>query len=241
MVIFTVYKPEENLDYLDDWLLHHTNIGVTHFYMYDNGGGNGNWGIQKEKTDINYSKSGFKHRYGVGEAREKQIDIFKKYNVTHKLWQPKDYNGNILYRWNHAVVDFNQNVNTGLCAFIDIDEFIIKNEEFKVSRLNGIQYKAMHYYKSLRDCHERCILQQMDTKCILDLSSLPTFPRMVDDEFDMHFTFLTLPETTNYYNHYNYSKYRHRKFQKYNTDISVFEKTSFNKMFVYENNSRLML
>lgn len=234
MYIFTVYKPEENLDYINDWLNHHTNIGIKHFYLYDNGGGSGNWGILKEKTNINYSKSGFKHRYSVEEAREKQKDIFKKYSVTHILWNPKDVHGNILYRWNHAVNHFRENVKTGLCAFIDIDEFIIKKEEFRACRLKGIQYKSMHYYKSVYDCHERCIVPQMDTKCIIDLKNLPKMNTLSDREFDMHFKFLNLPLSESHYNHYNYSKYRHRKFQKYNSNLNNYEKISYNNLFVYE-------
>lgn len=223
-MIHTVYKPEENLDYLDDWFNHHTRIGVTHFYMYDNGGGSGGWcqlNKLNEKIDPAYNKAGFADKYSLGEARERQVDIFKKYNVTHIIWDNKDESGNIKCDQNRSFADFSNQVKSGLCAFIDLDEYIIKKEDFRVSRLQGYNYKSMFYFKSAHDCHERCVYVSPNaraSKCILDMADFPDLPYSTVERPFVHFEEINLPKSESHFNHYNWSKFRQRKF---NRDIDI--------------------
>ena len=244
MIIQTVYKPEETVDHLDDWLNHHTKIGVTHFYMYDNAGSTG--GIVSSMFDIpsNISKSGFKHKYSGKEARDKQTEIFAKYNVTHIVWDTKDDNGNIQYNWNGAFKDFLQRVESGLCAFIDVDEFIIKRENFYESRLKGIKYKSLYEYSSVYDCYDQCIIPQKDTKCILNMSNpMVRNYTLSNNNIDsyIHFNNIDLPISKNIYNHYHYTKFRHMKYKNYYKDELIgYEKTPYKDLFVKVTNTGLI-
>jgi hypothetical protein len=213
MIIQTVYRPEENLDYLDDWLNHHTKIGVTHFYMYDNGGSRwieNNFGISKKmKMPENYVKYGIKIKYNVEEARERQKDIFKKYPVTVIKWQRKNKDGELLYAQIESVLDFAKNIKSGLCAFIDIDEFIIKNEEFKVGRMYQRKFKHRSFYKTVYDCYDHIPIntKTWTPKVILNMSQ---FPSTSSTDHNIHFDHINIPISKNVFNHYNYNRITHK-------------------------------
>lgn len=239
MIIHTVYRPEENLDYLDDWLNHHVNIGVTHFYMYDNGGGTEPRiaSFYDHNTQLIHNKHEVHYKYSVHEAREKQQDIFKKYPVTLIKWQRKNKDGIIEYRQEESILNFAKNIRTGLCAFIDVDEFIIKNEDFKVSRLQQHKYKSRFYYQSVYDCHERVPLvytQDWNTKAIIDMANFPL------DFQDIHFRNIILPETTSYFNHYNHNSISHTAYDHdHNFHYGKFKDIPFDEIFEYVENTGL--
>lgn len=244
MIVHTVYKPQENLDYLDDWLNHHTKIGVEHFYMYDNAEGNGNYGTRATKTPHGYTRDGFKFKYEIKEARDLQKEIFKKYNVTHIIWNPKNENGDILYDWNNSAIDLSKKINKGLCAFIDIDEFIIKKEDFKPSRLRPQYYHSMHYYKSVYEINKRFVNTLFDeiylTKCIVDMSN---FPNITTDRmyYDMHFREFHFEATKNYFNHYNWTKSRFDdRLANMNIKDTIYDKVEFENLFIKEKNITLI-
>jgi len=207
MVIHTVYTPEENVDYLEDWLLHHTLIGVTHFYLYDNGGAHDYphdplWYISPFTN-----KYGAEIKYTVEEARIKQQEIFKKYPVTVIPWQNRDANGKLLYNQIESVLHFKDMVKEGLCAFIDIDEFIIKTEEFKPCTMLQRKFKSRHFYNSVYDCYE---VFDTDTtnwaqKAILDMGNFPH----LDTSHNIHFGHVDLPLSKLYFNHYNHTEAAH--------------------------------
>lgn len=207
MYIQTVYRPEENVDYLQDWLTHHVAIGVTHFYLYDNGGANA-----YIDTDYyippNYTKHGVKIEYSVDEARKREQDIIKNFPVTKIMWQNKDSNGKLLYNQAEAIVHFKNLIREGLCAFIDIDEFIIKKEEFRVCRMYQRKFKSRAFYKSVYDCRETLDVDtsQWAPKVILDLANFPEFD---EQTHNIHFHHLDLPISLSYFNHYNHTKFCH--------------------------------
>lgn len=209
MIIHTVYKPEENVDYLRDWLTHHTSIGVTHFYLYDNGGANGylDWGYNIPATE---NKHGTSIKYTVEEARELEKNILKDFPVTKIMWQHRDADGKLLYNQAESIIHFSDNIKSGLCAFIDIDEFIIPQEEFRPCRMLQKKFKSRAYYKSVYDCLE---YWQVDTrewgpKVILDMANFPEFD--IRAGHDIHFRHVNLPISSTWFNHYNYTPTSHR-------------------------------
>lgn len=207
MFIHTVYRPEENLDYLQDWLTHHVAIGVEHFYLYDNGGANDYIDTDYEILP-NYTKHGVKIEYTVDEARQREQHIIKNFPVTKIMWQNKDSRGRLLYNQAEAIVHFKNLISQGLCAFIDIDEFIIKKEEFRVCRMYQRKFKSRSFYNSVYDCRETF---DIDTstwapKVILDMANFPDFDTQ---RHNIHFGHINVPVSQSYFNHYNHTKFCH--------------------------------
>lgn len=224
MFIFTVYLPEIHVDYLEEWIRYHLSIGITHFYLYDNGSstGYGNKNTQISIYDSHGDSSkkltryGFSIKYTVEEARDRESQFLKKYPVTKVFWQPVVDN-KVVYAYNQAVLDFTTNVKSGLCAFIDLDEYIVKREEFTPCRMSQRIYKDFHFYKSVFDCREMVSginLDGYNTKCILDLSK----PITLDDPSkyvnSMHFYETKLPKSKNFFNHYNFNKVHYKMLKK---------------------------
>jgi hypothetical protein len=227
MIIQTVFKAQENADYVDDWLYHHSSIGVTSFYLYDNSESNELWyGGKYHDSNIVPDSNfyGHKYRYTIEEARKKCENVFKDYNVFVIPWSPKNENGIVTYSQTEALKDFvvNQhyknNLKTNLCAFIDMDEFIIKREDFKESRMLQKRFQSREDYKRVFDCKKTIgfpdrklwLVEEYATKCIIDI------PKRYSYFFDEKFTtgphFQDLKElqlSESYYNHYNYSRNEH--------------------------------
>jgi hypothetical protein len=253
MIIHTVYKPEENIEYLKDWLIHHTLIGVTHFYLYDNGGANGylDWGYN---VPDNENKHGSSITYTLEEARELEKNIIRDFPVTKIMWQNRDSTGKLLYNQPESIMHFRNIVKSGLCAFIDIDEFVIPQEEFKPCRMFQKKFKSRAYYKSVHDCLETWPVDTSDwgPKVILDMANFPHFD--VNAGHDIHFRHINLPISKTWFNHYNYTSKSHWYFlnvQKHcpcighiaqdiirTQDISDFEK-HFNSLFIKVENTGL--
>ena len=213
MFIHTVYRPEENVDYLEDWLTHHIAIGVKHFYLYDNGGAQDIKGQGYSEDMFSYiqpntNQYGIPFKYTVEEARNIQDKIFKNFPVTVIPWQNKNDQGKLLYNHKESVLHFKSFINDGLCAFIDIDEFIIKKEEFNVCRMYQKKFKSRHYYNSVHDCFEifDITVPFWGPKVILDMANFP------ENFVDMHFRNFNLPISKSYFNHYNYNDIAHKYF-----------------------------
>ena len=233
MIIHTVYRPEDNISILEEWLQYHTDIGVEKFYMFDNGGGCGNWGMKVFNVPENYSKTFIKNKYTVEEARELQKPILEKFNVEHILWPNEQIPGvkPLGYAYNSSILHLlNEYKDTGLCAFIDIDEYIIKKEPFKECRLKQHVYERIN---NIKDSHKRVIFTVLEelhlntisqTKCILDLSKLEKdgsffHKDFINDDnenrlYDMHFRALKLENSLSHFNHYNMTKARYRKYKE---------------------------
>jgi hypothetical protein len=240
MIIHTVYRPEETLDYLDDWLNHHVKIGVTHFYMYDNGGGVESriFDFYDKNKQKHFNKHGVQYKYNVNEAIELQKDILKKYPVTVLKWQRKNKDGIIEYAQKDAILNFAKNFKSGLCAFIDVDEFIIKKESFKQCRLQQHKYKSMFYYSSVYNCHERVPLKytkNWNPKAILDMSN---FPHNFED---VHFRNIDLPESKNFFNHYNHNEISHTAYDHaHDKQYGLFKDISFENIFEHVKDTGLI-
>jgi hypothetical protein len=122
--IQTVYLPRENIRFLEEWLAYHFQLGAEYFYLYDNTG-------SRELISGNAVAVNGKNKYGMevdfrltdDEIADIEAEIFKKYPVTKVKWQPQQ-NGEIVYGQAEACDHFSDLIQSGWCAFIDMDEFL---------------------------------------------------------------------------------------------------------------------
>jgi len=204
--IQTVYLPQENVTFLEDWLKYHLSIGIDHFFMYDNTGSTFRYPDKKYETNLVYDS---KNKYGrkidmpLDQALEMEEKIFKKYPVTKTIWQPM-VNGKIGYQQMDACLDFASKVTSGLCAFIDIDEFIVKKEKFRESRILQKRYDDRWNYDTVFDCDKTFDIDTRlwASKAILDMS------RFSAGE-SIHFNNKDLPYSKSWFNHYNHNEVAH--------------------------------
>lgn len=157
LAIQTVFLARENILFLKEWLVYHIEIGVDHFYLYDNTGSVGRSGSNK---DVN--------KYGIPFAKitegmsDKDIqDILKEIQqdlpgrITYIKWTPMDKRGKIVYGQMDAIRDYVQKYgsNSDWTAFIDIDEFIFSPKGKKLKdyldeyEKKGIEDLLLHQKK----------------------------------------------------------------------------------------------
>lgn len=126
--ILTVFLPREHILFLKEWLVYHIELGIDHFYLYDNTGSVGRNGSNKEvnKYGIPYAKitEGMSDKDIQDILKEIQEDLPKQ--ITYVKWTPMDAQGRIVYDWNKALRDYIESYgsNSDWTAFIDLDEFI---------------------------------------------------------------------------------------------------------------------
>jgi hypothetical protein len=251
MYIHTVYRPEDHVDYLEEWLSYHTKIGVKHFFLYDNGGGAGEAGQPNfsdferkihmmHSSDPSRTRYGYRVKYTPDQARLKELTYLHKYSVTKILWQPI-IDGKIIYDHQSSIRHLLTQIDSGLCAFIDIDEFIIKKEEFKQSRMYQKIFEDYHNYNSIFDCKKwfsQIGIYKYASKCILDLTYLKNC--FNDDKtyiVNMHFENLQLEESLSHFNHYNLNKVRYRRIEhEYKKIYPNFKIVSFNQALTHMEN-----
>lgn len=204
--IQTVYLPQENVLFVEDWLKYHISIGIDHFFMYDNTGSAYRVPDKRYATNLIYdskNKYGQKIYISIDQALEMEEKIFRRYPVTKIVWQPV-VNGEITYDQMGACIDFASKVNQGLCAFIDIDEFIVKKEDFKESRILQKKYDDRWKYESIFDCDKTFDIntKKWASKAILDMSGFSAGD-------NIHFEDKDLPYSKSWFNHYNHSQIAH--------------------------------
>jgi hypothetical protein len=224
--IHTVYKPQENLDQLNDWLSYHSHIGFKKFYMYDNGSSFKTRAQDFFKTfDQAPTKNfyGYSHKYSLTEARKKQEEIFSLFNVEYVVWDPVDATGKPTFNQFGAIKHYYENASRSLTAFIDVDEFIIKKESFYPSRMVQKKYHSIHEYDRVYEI-SKCLKQKPNinwaSKVILDTSE-----HLVSDVLGMnvHMGTLDLPVSKNYFNHYNYNEFLHKWLVDNYLDLKLFD------------------
>ena len=101
-------------------------------------------------------------------------------------------------------MDFATKIKEGLCAFIDIDEFIVKKEEFYESRILQKKYDDRWKYSSIFDCDKTFDIDttMWSSKTILDLSTFTPGE-------SIHFNNKNLPISKSWFNHYNHNESGH--------------------------------
>ena len=129
----TVFILNENIKWLEEFIIYYKHIGFDHFYLYDNEGSNGGDGSPT------YNKYNFP--ITTTSTLQNQIDlqiILSKYNeyITYIKWQPK-YNDTIIYGQTASINDCLSKYghDNEWIAFFDLDEFIYSStyENFKLS------------------------------------------------------------------------------------------------------------
>jgi hypothetical protein len=224
--IHTVYKPQENLDQLEDWLLYHSHLGFEKFYMYDNGSSFKTRSQDSFKTfDQAPTKNfyGYQYKYSLEEARKKQEKIFSLFNVEHMVWDPVDANGKPVFNQFGAIKHYYEHANRSLTAFIDVDEFIIKREGFYPSRMVQKKYHSIHEYNRVYEI-SKCLEQKPNinwaSKVMLDTSE---YSIKDISSTDIHMRSLDLPVSKNYFNHYNYNEVLHKWLVDNYLDLNLFD------------------
>jgi len=212
MVIQTVYIPAENIRFIREWLQYHSEIGVEHFYLYDNTG--------SHHVDLgNAITLTGRNKYGRliddRDVTEEEAEILKDFPVTKIKWQPIR-RGRIDYDQMGACLHFKDLYPKGLCAFVDIDEFIVPKEPFRESRLYQKKYDDRWNYERVLDCTKTF---QIDTsrwgsKCILEMSKFTP-------SANIHFLDKNLPISESWFNHYNHSPKAHEWLISNYTDIDA--------------------
>jgi hypothetical protein len=160
--IHSVFILKENILFLEEWIDYHILLGFNKFYLYDN---------SKVSKSCDYNtkyknfKEGIINKYGVDydsiikltneELYEKLKIIKNKYKCVDIIeWCPKDKYGNILYNQveahNHCLERL-KNDNIEWCANIDMDEFIVINNNYKIKDfINTINNTVSAIYLSQR-------------------------------------------------------------------------------------------
>lgn len=134
LAIHTVFLPNENVFFLEEWLKYHIHIGFTKFYLYDNDkGGEEDKKINKfeeiNKYNIDFN-SVFDDKEYMNKIYKQILDKYKEYIVYIK-WQPRNKENKIYYGQNQSITEYIKKYknDNDWTAFIDIDEFIILKDK----------------------------------------------------------------------------------------------------------------
>jgi hypothetical protein len=133
----TVFIVNENIKWLEEFLIYYKNLGFEHFYLYDNEGSKG------------YGSSPTFNRYGfsisprsLNDELEMQ-DILQRYAdiITYVKWQPKNSMGEILYNQEDAIRHFISTYGheTEWVALMDLDEFLFSEIDADLRTLLSTQ------------------------------------------------------------------------------------------------------
>jgi len=131
----TVFRLNENIRWLEEFLIYYINMGVDHFYLYNNDGSTNDFDIKK---NVN--------KYGYKIENEDKIEdkilfdkILEKYGdrITYTRWKPLNSKNEIVYGQDYATMDFIKKYSdeTEWIALMDLDEFL-----FSVNNINIVDY-----------------------------------------------------------------------------------------------------
>jgi hypothetical protein len=235
----TVFVLNENIKWLEEFIIYYKNIGFDHFYLYHNEGS-----IGRNKSTMTSNKYGFPIKGISGEDDTVELQrILSKYGsyITYTLWQPK-VKGNIVYGYNESVYDCIKKYGSDneWIAFLDLDEFIysvnninipdyLRSLDAKVSSVMIYQKKFLDRFltdKKLITQEYRCI-NNLDTskwapkhiaRCkdiisIIDMHSIRVKNQIIKPDMNMI-----------RFNHYNLNDYvlKYMKgIYKTNTDFKI--------------------
>lgn len=152
--IHSVFKAEENILFLEEWIKYHKYIGFDRFYLYDNSGSIGEGEGSMSSTNINKYNMNFneiiKNKSYIKNTLNK---ILEKYpEIIYIKWQPRNNKNQIIYAQAKAFEDYiNKYSNeSDWTAFIDIDEFIFKKDYNKDYIKKFIHDKEIEKYTKLQ-------------------------------------------------------------------------------------------
>jgi hypothetical protein len=135
----TIFILNENIKWLEEYIVYYINLGFEHFYLYNNEGS-----IGRNGSSNTFNKYGFPCNTTSSEEDlillNKILEKYKNY-ITYIVWQPKNEKGEIVYGQVESIKDciskygkYNEWI-----AFMDLDEFIFsKNNTNLVSYLKKL-------------------------------------------------------------------------------------------------------
>ena len=131
----TIFILNENIQWLEEFLIYYKHIGFDHFYLYDNEGSTGGANNTAKQSRWGYEASTINSE----EDKAKLAKVMNKYGdmITYVKWQPKNEQGEITYGQVEGLRHFIQTYGheTTWIAFMDLDEFL-----FSPSNIDIIQY-----------------------------------------------------------------------------------------------------
>ena len=98
LAIHTVFLPNENVYFLEEWIKYHIHIGFDKIYLYDNDGSSGVDDAVKNKSNkygMNYDKL-FTNKKHIQQEYKRILNEYKDHIIYIK-WQPINENGEIHY------------------------------------------------------------------------------------------------------------------------------------------------
>ena len=145
LTFHTIFLPDENIKWLEEFLKYYIHIGFEQFYLYDNTGSIGRNGSTATKNKYGYKI--------IQDPCNELIlnNILKKYEkyITYIKWQPKNEKGQIIYGQELSIKHYKDNYgqDTVFCAFMDLDEFLFSEKNINIRE----------YLKSQIDRNISCI------------------------------------------------------------------------------------
>jgi len=147
LTFHTIFIMDENVEWIEEFLIYYLNLGFEHFYLYDNTGSVGRKTVRSESRTL-INEVDLKLRDGIERAKHPDItkygfsivkknpdiwrdiyDRYKKY-ITYIKYQPICKRGNlegqVYYHQKQNIIDFINEYRheTEWCFFGDFDEFI---------------------------------------------------------------------------------------------------------------------
>ena len=128
----TVFVLNENIKWMEEFLIYYINLGIDKFYLYNN---EGTTGIDSSTKHNN--KYGFSIKTDSNESDMHQLnDILTRYEkyISYQLWQPRNEKNEVVYGQNEAIVDCLSkygHLHEWMC-FLDFDEFIFSKRDINL-------------------------------------------------------------------------------------------------------------
>lgn len=154
LAIHTVFILKENILFLEEWINYHILLGFNKFYLYDNSKviKSGYFDTKHKcfkpgkvnKYGFNYDKIVNMNDSEMNEYVKKLCEKYKSIEIIN--WSPTDKEGNILHNQKEAYehcLEVLKRDNIDWCACIDMDEYIVINNDKKISDyINNIDNKT---------------------------------------------------------------------------------------------------
>ena len=147
----TVFIKNENIKWLEEFLIYYIYLGFEQFYLYDNTGSIGYDGSSFKKNKYNFI---------IQDNSENDITfnkILEKYKnyITYIKWQPKNINDQIIYGQDLSIMHYKKYYgnDTTFCAFMDLDEFLYS--ENNINLIEYLKIKLMDNIYCIRLCQKK--------------------------------------------------------------------------------------
>jgi len=121
--LHTVFILNQNIKWLEEYIIYYKNLGVEQFYLYDNEAT-----VGVDFTNDPTNRRQYISKINTAEDLQSLQEIMDKYpnTITIVKWQPKDICGNIQYEQGEAVRHYMKNFgkDSKWVILMDLDEFL---------------------------------------------------------------------------------------------------------------------